>query len=110
MSLKIEKSMTSNIMMPYEADYMNVDGSKHTPTGFSSDEIKALGDFPNYAELSGVPLPEASSDFDIDKALPRPYRPFRWAYHQTMCMTIARLCKPLLIHSSLPQIRSRLVA
>lgn len=82
--LESERSMSSEMMMPYEANYMEVDGSKYTPTGFSIDEIKALGDFPNYAELSGVPLPEPYLDFDIDKALPRPYRPLRWAYHQTM--------------------------
>jgi hypothetical protein len=88
--LTCEKSMSPDMMMALEANYTDVDGSKHTPTGFSVDEIKALGDFPNYAELSGVPLPEAYSNFDIDKALPRPYRPFRWTYHQTMCMSRAR--------------------
>lgn len=80
-----EKTMSSDMMMPYESNYLKVDGSKHTPTGISVDEIKALGDFPNYAELSGVPLPEPYQEFDIDNALPRPYRPFRWSYHQTMC-------------------------
>jgi len=87
--LTCEKSMSSDMMMALEANYMDVDGSKYTPTGFSVDEIKALGDFPDYAELSGVPLPEAYSNFDIDKAMPRPYRPFRWTYHQTMCMSRA---------------------
>jgi hypothetical protein len=86
MGLTCEKSMSSDMMMALEANYMHVDGSMHTPTGFSVDEIKALGDFPNYAELSGVPLPEAYSNFDINTAMPRPYRPFRWTYHQTMCM------------------------
>ena len=89
--LEAEKSMTSDLMMPYEANYMEADGSKHTPTGFSIDEIKALGDFPDYAELSGVPLPEPYHDFDLTRALPRPYRPFRWAYHQTMCTLTARI-------------------
>ncbi len=56
-----------------------------TPTGFTVSEVKRLGDFPDYAALSGVPLPEPYHAFDISKALPRPYRPFRWAYHQTMC-------------------------
>lgn len=73
------------MMVPYEAHYLEVDGSKYTPTGFSAAEIRALGDFPNYAELSGVPLPEPYHQFDLAKARPRPYRPFRWAYHQTMC-------------------------
>ena len=61
------------------------DVPKYTPTGFSTAEIKAMGDFPAYDVLSGVPLPEAYENFEPSKALPRPYRPFRWAYHQTMC-------------------------
>jgi hypothetical protein len=61
------------------------DVPKYTPTGFSTAEIKAMGDFPAYDVLSGVPLPEPYEEFDPSKALPRPYRPFRWAYHQTMC-------------------------
>lgn len=56
-----------------------------TPTGFTVEEIKRLGDFPDYATLSGVPLPRPYEGFDIAKAVPRPYRPLRWAYHQTMC-------------------------
>jgi len=58
---------------------------KYTPTGFSTAEIKAMGDFPAYDILSGVQLPEPYENFDAMKAVPRPYRPFRWAYHQTMC-------------------------
>ncbi|PBP18497.1 hypothetical protein BUE80_DR010590 [Diplocarpon rosae] len=57
---------------------------RYTPTGFSTAEIKAIGDFPAYDILSGVPLPHPYRDFDIAKALPRPYRPLRWKYHQTM--------------------------
>ena len=53
--------------------------------GFTMEEIRALGDFPDYATLSGVPLPEAYPEFDIRTAKPRPFRPVRWAYHQTMC-------------------------
>ena len=56
-----------------------------TATGFSVEEIKRLGDFPDYATLSGIPLPCAYLNFDIKTAQPRPYRPLRWAYHQTMC-------------------------
>ncbi|KAI7265619.1 hypothetical protein KC335_g8805, partial [Hortaea werneckii] len=55
-----------------------------TPTGFTVDEIRRLGEFPDYAKLSGVPLPNPYTAFDISKAKPRPYRPLRWAYHQTM--------------------------
>lgn len=68
-------------------DVCNTDSlSNHvTATGFTVDEISRLGDFPDYATLSGVPLPQAYEGFDITKAKPRPYRPIRWAYHQTMC-------------------------
>ncbi|KAJ5562896.1 hypothetical protein N7461_001657 [Penicillium sp. DV-2018c] len=69
------------------ANYITSPGNKYTPTGFSVNEIKALGNFPDYATLSGVPLPIPYPEFDIEKALPRPYRPFRWAYHQTMSLT-----------------------
>lgn len=56
-----------------------------TPTGLSTEEIKSLGRFPRYDVLSGVPLPEPYANFNINRALPRPYRPFRFPYHQTMC-------------------------
>jgi hypothetical protein len=56
-----------------------------TATGFSLREIKRLGDFPDYAALSGFPLPQKYEGFDIATAKARPYRPIRWAYHQTMC-------------------------
>lgn len=59
-------------------------------TNRSKDEIDSYGDFPDYAALSGVSLPQPYAEFDITKALPRPYRPFRWVYHQTMCS-----CHPL---------------
>jgi hypothetical protein len=72
-------------MLPMTADYRTSPGKLYTPTGFSVDDIKKLGDFPDYATLSGVPLPSAYPEHDIGKAMPRPYRPFRWAYHQTMC-------------------------
>lgn len=58
---------------------------KYTPTGFTTAEIQAMGDFPPYDILSGVPLPSSYEGFQYAKALPRPYRPFRWTYHQTMC-------------------------
>ncbi|KAA8903333.1 hypothetical protein FN846DRAFT_780086 [Sphaerosporella brunnea] len=56
----------------------------HPNTSRTAAEIAAFGRFPDYAKLSGVPLPKPYPEFDIHKALPRPYRPFRWAYHQTM--------------------------
>lgn len=71
--------------VPIDVAFEYADPKAYTPCEFSAEEIKALGDFPDYATLSGVPLPKAYTEFDINKALPRPYRPFRWAYHQTMC-------------------------
>ncbi|GAB1320985.1 Putative alpha-mannosyltransferase [Madurella fahalii] len=61
--------------------------NQYTPTGFATQEIRALGRFPNYALLSGVPNPEPVSPmWDISKALFRPFRPFRWNYHQHMAL------------------------
>ena len=74
-----------NNVIPFTADYEDCGPSVYTPTGISMAEVKALGDFPDYAELSGVPLPNAYKGFQIETAIARPYRPFRWAYHQTMC-------------------------
>ncbi len=78
-----EEFRKSNI--PLTANYETCGPSTYTPTEFSIEEIKALGDFPDYAELSGVALPEPYRECEFQKALPRPYRPFRWSYHQTMC-------------------------
>lgn len=75
----------SKNVLPMETSYLDADETKSLPCGFSVKEIKALGDFPDYATLSGVPLPAPYPEFDIQKALPRPYRPLRWSYHQTMC-------------------------
>lgn len=58
---------------------------RRTPTGFSAADIHKLGSFPDYAVLSGVPHPKPCLAFDIHKAVFRPFRPFRWTYHQTMC-------------------------
>ncbi|KAK8231770.1 hypothetical protein HDK77DRAFT_398693 [Phyllosticta capitalensis] len=76
-------------MVPQALDenILTTNRTVYTATGFSSDEIKALGDFPDYEKLSGVPLPKPYPEFDINKAKPRPYRPFRWAYHQTMSLS-----------------------
>lgn len=75
-------------MLPMKESYLEATDNTYTPCEFSIAEVKALGDFPDYATLSGVPLPKPYHDFDIHKALPRPYRPFRWVYHQTMCKMI----------------------
>ncbi|KAF2751301.1 hypothetical protein M011DRAFT_394777 [Sporormia fimetaria CBS 119925] len=73
--------------IPMNASYLDTKTPLFTPCGFSTGEIRALGDSPDYATLSGVPLPRPYLGFDITRALPRPYRPFRWSYHQTMSLT-----------------------
>lgn len=78
-------NLTEETCLPFTTSYLEAERPLFTPCGFSTEEIKALGDFPDYATLSGVPLPKPYPQFDIKKALPRPYRPFRWNYHQTMC-------------------------
>ena len=69
-----------------DADYRLADPSLSIYSGFTVGEIRELGDFPDYATLSGVSLPAPAIGFNIDTAMPRPYRPFRWNYHQTMGM------------------------
>jgi hypothetical protein len=77
---------------PTTTDYYQRSVLKHE--GFSStlefraDEIRALGDFPQYDTITGVRLPKPYHDFDYSTALPRPYRPFRWGYQQTMGKSI----------------------
>lgn len=94
-------------------------GDQYTPTGFSTQDIRGLGRFPDYALLSGVRHPKpCDAEFDISKATFRPFRPFRWNYHQTMCMrpnedmTLTTETRVWLIltdiHSS-DEVRSRLV-
>lgn len=73
-----------------EVDSKSYEPTHCTPTAITIDEIDSLGRFPDYASLSGVPLPQPYPEFNIDTALPRPYRPFRWHYHQTMCMSPPR--------------------
>lgn len=85
--LKFDQSMFEESLLGFEEDFRTADPSKYCYSGFSVKEIKALGDFPSYAALSGVPLPDVYIEFDIDTAQARPYRPFRWAYHQTMSLT-----------------------
>ncbi|KAL8899947.1 MAG: hypothetical protein Q9207_005937 [Kuettlingeria erythrocarpa] len=76
-------------LLPFTADYRTCAEpvSTYTPMGISLSEVQTLGDFPDYAELSGIPLPGPYREFKVETALPRPYRPFRWAYHQTMSLT-----------------------
>lgn len=56
-----------------------------TPTGFSTQDLRALGRFPDYSVITGTRYPKPYGDhFDIKRAVFRPFRPFRWSYHQTM--------------------------
>ncbi|KAI9732188.1 MAG: hypothetical protein M1834_004285 [Cirrosporium novae-zelandiae] len=84
---EVDSQTFARSQIPFDADWRQCDGNLFTPCGFSVAEIRALGDFPDYAELSGIPLPQPYKEFNIDKAIPRPYRPFRWVYHQTMSIT-----------------------
>lgn len=85
---QIDQAEFRKDVMSMHADYRECGPSSFTPTGISIEEIDALQDFPDYAELSGVPLPKPYEEFKIETALPRPYRPFRWVYHQTMCTSL----------------------
>lgn len=59
--------------------------NQFTPTGFSTQDLRALGRFPDYSVITGTRYPKPYGDhFDIKKAVFRPFRPFRWSYHQTM--------------------------
>ena len=80
-------------LMPFEKDWQTCSGDAYSPTGVTVDEIKTLGDFPDYEALSGVPAPVAYEGFEIEKAIARPYRPFRWKYHQTMCESLNHVAR-----------------
>lgn len=84
--LEVNREEFIKNVIPLEADYRDCGPATFTPMEISMAEIKALGDFPDYCKLSGVPLPQAYEEFVIEKAQPRPYRPFRWPYYQTMGM------------------------
>lgn len=85
--LKFDQDNFERSVLGWEDDYRKADPSGYVYTGFSVKEIHALGDFPDYATLSGISLPQPYQEFVLETAQPRPYRPFRWAYHQTMSLT-----------------------
>ncbi|KAI1078926.1 hypothetical protein F5B20DRAFT_198079 [Whalleya microplaca] len=85
--LAFDTNIFARSLLKLDEDYRTADDSKYCYSGFSVRELKALGDFPDYSVLSEVPKPQPYLEFDINKAKPRPYRPFRWAYHQTMSLT-----------------------
>ncbi|OHW95224.1 alpha-mannosyltransferase [Colletotrichum incanum] len=84
---EVDLAATPKPLLKLDADYRTASPNDFNFSGFSIADIQSLGDFPDYATLSGVPLPSPLNNFNIDKAVPRPYRPFRWAYHQTMSLT-----------------------
>ena len=88
-----EEHVLRNIL-PMTQNYETAEDGLYTSMGISVKEVKEMGDLPDYSALSGVPLPNAYEEFAIEKALPRPYRPFRWNYHQTMCMFMNILIIP----------------
>lgn len=70
-----------------------------TPTGFSTEDIRALGRFPDYSVLTGTRYPQPyGAHFDINKAIFRPFRPFRWTYHQTMGKSCTRYWRARMGH------------
>ncbi|KAI9804437.1 MAG: hypothetical protein M1825_001336 [Sarcosagium campestre] len=64
---------TKTAIAPLDTPLEDLNSPAFTPTEFSHEDIKALGDFPDYAQLSGVPLPQPWPEFDINKAIARPY-------------------------------------
>ncbi|KJR84142.1 uncharacterized protein SPSK_09114 [Sporothrix schenckii 1099-18] len=64
------------------------EGGFVSPTGIRLCELRRLvGSFPDYAVLSGVPHPQpCPAGFTLETARFRPFRPFRWRYHQHMAL------------------------
>lgn len=83
-------------LLGLESHYKLANSSTYVYSGFTIGEITSLGHFPDYAKLSGFPAPTPLANFNIDAARPRPYRPFRWPYHQTMC----KYKKPIRVYIS----------
>lgn len=81
----VDLAKSSEPILGITSDFRTADPSKWVFSGFSVGDVKTLGDFPDYATLSGVPLPVPLKNFNLKETWARPYRPFRWAYHQTMC-------------------------
>lgn len=106
----LDLSVSSKPILRMDEDYRRADPSSYVFSGFSVGEIKALGDFPDYAKLSGVPLPPPLKSFDVDSTMPRPYRPFRWPYHQTMCMCWNPSVENMANRKSLSKIRAGVLA
>jgi len=54
----------------------------------SLGRVLSRNGLPDFAQLTGSPAPRPLYHFEIDRAKPRPYRPFRWEYHQNMCTSL----------------------
>ncbi|KAF4471377.1 hypothetical protein FALBO_1717 [Fusarium albosuccineum] len=80
----VDLSSGKRHVLELSENYKHASPLSYVFSGFSVQDILSLGDFPDYARLSGVPLPSPLPNFNIATAKPRPYRPFRWVYHQTM--------------------------
>lgn len=87
----VEPAVISSQLLKMDEDYDSAESERTLFSGFKVSDVIALGDFPDYATLSEVPLPKPIRDSDITTAKGRPYRPFRWPYHQTMCEYIILL-------------------
>ncbi|KAI8661269.1 hypothetical protein NCS55_00996800 [Fusarium keratoplasticum] len=79
-----DTSKLSRMILGMNENYATARPERFIYSGFSVGDVLKLGNFPDYAALSEVPLPKPAEGFDINTAQPRPYRPLRWPYHQTM--------------------------
>ncbi|RSL95204.1 hypothetical protein CEP52_012199 [Fusarium oligoseptatum] len=80
----VDTSKLSRLVLQMEENYTTASPERFIYSGFTVGDVLKLGNFPDYAALSEVPLPKPAEDFDIKTSEPRPYRPLRWPYHQTM--------------------------
>jgi hypothetical protein len=98
-------------LIAWDADYRSYPDGTVLLSGITLGEVRSLGDFPDYWVLSDVPEPEEYTGFELDKAVHRPYRPFRWGYYQTMCtVSLATPESLLTLRSSTHAARAQLVA
>ncbi|KAL6362352.1 hypothetical protein LRP88_03630 [Fusarium phalaenopsidis] len=80
----VDISKLSRLVLGMDENHATASPERFIYSGFTVGDVLKLGNFPDYAALSEVPLPKPVEDFDINTAQPRPYRPLRWPYHQTM--------------------------
>ncbi|KAJ3461354.1 hypothetical protein MRS44_009907 [Fusarium solani] len=80
----VDISKLSRLVLGMNENYATASPERFIYSGFTVGDVLKLGNFPDYAALSEVPLPKPAEDFDINTVQPRPYRPLRWPYHQTM--------------------------